>query len=470
MPKSGRIHDNHSKRHSHARDAHASRTRAGSPERRPRIELDAKNLVLSILALVLFYLIAVHSLPAGVSETLPELALMLNGSNPKAATVFVQQRIVEEAALRQGEASTSPDTSTKAKQPSLDIVTLSKLLQRSIPRDPVNAEAFRLLAELALREGRLKTGRRLMAEAVNLSIGETTAVTFMMGERLAAERPRAALGYADILMRSHQNSLAPVAQLVTRMAENPGARKELVARLGAAPPWRKQLFNSFATSGITRLDTPLDLLIALKDTPNPPTEEELNGYINLLMKWRLYPLAYSTWVQFLDGDRLSEVANLFNGSFEKQPSGLPFDWMIGKNAATLAGIFALPEDQDRSALFIRFGQVRSAFPTIRQTVVLGPGAYSFTGKMRGEILARRGLQWRVTCVNGKNAGESQMLVGRFPEWGTFSFEISVPEVECPAQIVELRHMARTPSEQTAAGSVWFDDLAITRESSSVASP
>jgi len=71
--------------------------------------------------------------------------------------------------------------------------------------------------------------------------------------------------------------------------------------------------------------------------------------------------------------------------------------------------------------------------------------------MTGEILSRRGLQWRVTCVEGAGVGESQMFLGRFPKWQGFTFEISVPAENCAAQHVDLVHMARSPSEQFASG-------------------
>jgi hypothetical protein len=207
------------------------------------------------------------------------------------------------------------------------------------------------------------------------------------------------------------------------------------------------------------------VLLALKDTPNPPREKELVGYINYLLQNKLYAFAYSSWLQFLPRDRFGQVAYLFNGSFEQQMSGVPFDWMIGSGSEVIAGVYARPDNGDKRALFISFGQMRGVFPTIRQMTVLRPGAYRFTGNINGEMLARRGLQWRVTCVEGGLAGESQMLLGRFPKWASFQFDIVIPEDKCAAQYVELGHMARSPSEQLATGSVWFDDLAIVRRAS-----
>jgi hypothetical protein len=414
--------------------------------------------VLSIFGLLTLYLIATHSVPAGLSETEPGLALSLHADDPAAAVAYAQQAIIDEANRRRVEAAAKES----AKQPEADLGSLKRLLRAAILKDPLNATAFRLLGQIALLENEAKTAHQMMAEAANLSIEETTAIDFMMRQSLLANNAKTALRYADILMRSDSSALGSVAPLVARMAEVPSAKRELIAKLGAAPPWRGRVLDSFAASGLTNPQAPLEVLVALKDTPHPPTETEVSAYINFLQQKKLYAFAYSAWLQFLPQDQLSQIAYLFNGSFERQPSGLPFDWTIGRSSETVAGVFARPDDANQSALFISFGQVRAAFPTIRETIVLRPGAYRFKGSVTGEMLARRGLQWRVTCLDGASAGESQMLLGRFPQWISFEFDISIPMEKCPAQTVELIHMARSPSEQLASGSIWFDDLAIVR--------
>jgi hypothetical protein len=416
--------------------------------------------LICVCALSALYLIGRYSIPAGLSETGPEAALSLNASYPGAVVGLAQQAISDEANRR----AAQKDTPASAAEPA-DLDALKKSLRAAILKDPLNASAFQLLAQIAQLEGNAKSARQMMTTAARLSIEDATANAFMLQQSLLANNVGEALRYADILMRGKTSLVGPVAQLVARMTEVPGAKQELVRRLGAAPPWRAQVLGAFASSGLTNPQAPLGVLLALKDTPNPPREKELVGYINYLLQNKLYAFAYSSWLQFLPRDRFGQVAYLFNGSFEQQMSGVPFDWMIGSGSEVIAGVYARPDNGDKRALFISFGQMRGVFPTIRQMTVLRPGAYRFTGNINGEMLARRGLQWRVTCVEGGLAGESQMLLGRFPKWASFQFDIVIPEDKCAAQYVELGHMARSPSEQLATGSVWFDDLAIVRRAS-----
>jgi hypothetical protein len=416
----------------------------------------AKILLLSVFALVTLYLIATRSVPAGLAEAEPGAALSLNSAYPPAVVAYAEQVVADEAARR----VTKKRESTE--QQAADLGALKKSLRAALARGPLNAAAFRLLGEIALLENDPTTAKRLMTEAAKLSIAEGPANAFMLGQYLLADNPGEALRYADILMRSKNRAVGPVAQLVARMMEAPQAKPTLVALLGAAPPWRRQVLGALASSGISNPRAPLDILVALKDTPNPPTETEVTGYINFLLQSKLYAFAYSAWLQFLPKRGFDELAYLFNGSFERQPSGVPFDWMIGRGVGIAAGVYARPDDATRSALFVSFGQVRGTFPTIRQTIVLRPGSYRFSGSMTGEMVARRGLQWRVTCVDGLSAGASHALIGRFPQWASFEFDVTIPADKCAAQTVELVHMARSPSEQLASGSIWFDDLAITR--------
>lgn len=427
-------------------------------------------ILLAAFALSALYLIVTHTIPAGLAGVEPTAALSLNADDPAAVVAYAREVIKEEADRRQRESSAKQETPEAPPRDAVDLNQLKALLRRAILKDPLNARGFTLLGQIALLQNDTKTARRMMTTAINLSLAESPAADFLMRQSLLANNPQAALYYADILLRSKGSALGYVPQILARLTEVPGAQRELVKRLAAVPPWRGAVFAAFGSSDLANPQAPLDLLLALKESPHPPTEGEVADYINFLLRKNLYALAYSSWQRFLPPDGLDQVAHLFNGGFERRPSGAPFDWAIGGNSETAVGIFARPDDPKNNALFIRFGQARAAFPTVRQMILLRPGPYRFKGSMTGEILARRGLQWRVICLEGANVGESRMLVGRFPQWEPFEFDLSIPAENCAAQYVELTHMARSPSEQLASGIVWFDDLSIARRVGSLEAP
>ncbi|MGA7384621.1 MAG: hypothetical protein WBW81_08035 [Methylocella sp.] len=122
-----------------------------------------------------------------------------------------------------------------------------------------------------------------------------------------------------------------------------------------------------------------------------------------------------------------------------------------------------PEATDKHALFLQFGQGRVNFPGVSQTTMLPPGGYRFRGSLEGAVAGRRGLQWGISCMGGATIGKSQMILGSFPVWRDFEFAFAVPESGCRAQSVRLGLAARSASEQLVSGSIWFDELSISRQ-------
>jgi hypothetical protein len=92
--------------------------------------------------------------------------------------------------------------------------------------------------------------------------------------------------------------------------------------------------------------------------------------------------------------------------------------------------------------------------------------------MKGEVVGRRGMQWRVRCAGGSMPiiGESPMFVGMAPKWKDVELSFTVPEKDCRAQELRLELAARSASEQLVSGSVWYDGIEIARLPDAPAQP
>jgi hypothetical protein len=55
-----------------------------------------------------------------------------------------------------------------------------------------------------------------------------------------------------------------------------------------------------------------------------------------------------------------------------------------------------------------------------------------------------------------------MINGRAPSWSDTGFDFTVPAQNCRAQYLSLELDARMASESFVNGSLWFDDLKISR--------
>jgi hypothetical protein len=203
------------------------------------------------------------------------------------------------------------------------------------------------------------------------------------------------------------------------------------------------------------------LLSVKQNGSAPPSAGELSPYVDFLIKRSFYDLAYYTWLQFLPEEQLSQAGHLFNGSFELEPSGAPFDWRFSQDTGATTKIASRPDDVAKHALFMQFGPGRAEFHGVRQLLMLPPGSYILKGQYQLDLISPRGLQWRISCVKATEPlAESVLYNGTAAEWTEFGVNFSVPEKNCPAQNLELVSGARSASEQFITGTAWFDDLVI----------
>ena len=84
-----------------------------------------------------------------------------------------------------------------------------------------------------------------MNAAARRSQLESVAVYWMMRKRYQELDFKAALNYADILLRTRPQALPYVVPMLGKIAENPGASGDLKLLLANDPPWRPQFFSYF---------------------------------------------------------------------------------------------------------------------------------------------------------------------------------------------------------------------------------
>ena len=113
---------------------------------------------------------------------------------------------------------------------------------------------------------------KLMQAAVRRSLLESVAVYWMMRKSFQDHNYNAALRYADTLMRTRPQALVHIMPIMGKMAELPEASDDLKLLLSKNPPWRPQFFGYFPQA-ITDARTPLDVLLSVKESANPPSAD-----------------------------------------------------------------------------------------------------------------------------------------------------------------------------------------------------
>jgi hypothetical protein len=408
-----------------------------------------RGVLFAALATLLVWGVTSKSLARYLASAGPEQALALDARQPTALLNLADQKIGIDA-------PTSTDATQSLTSQDQQIRAMAELALRE---DPLNARGLRILGQLANRSHDETRAMQFMQASARHSLNEFIALAWLADKYFEKRDYRNSMHFADILLRKGPRLIYYVMPTLAQIAENKDGSEDLRNLLAENPPWRALFFGALPNS-ISDARTPLNLLVALKDTPNPPSTDDLRGYLRFLIDRKFYSLAYYTWLQLLPAEQLNNLGLLFNGRFETAPSGLPFDWVITPGTGVTIDLVSVA-DSDGRALEVAFQQGRVEFGSVTELVALPPGKYQFEGKFAGEVIGQRGLKWRVTCAGGATVGESGMIAGRTSTWKTVEFQFGVPAVDCPAQYLHLDLDARMSSEQFVSGTARFGDLRIT---------
>ena len=462
-------------------------------------------MILATLAVFLVWEVITRSIAAYLADANPEAAIRLRSTNPTALLNLADMKLnpaaeVVEPALTTPQGKTNAPSNDDTRQPNSDSDTapstqdldlgdrsptpsaergitgsakvdseasdqIRSWAELALLNDPLNARALRILGQLAQRTSDVGRTHALMQAAARRSLHESFAIYWILRKSYEDGDYHAALHYADTLLRTNWQALAPLMPMFAKLAETPEASDELKQLLARNPWWRPDFFKQLPYS-ISDARTPLDIFLTLRNSPTPPTAADLSSYLNFLVQHGFYELAYYTWLQFLPDEQLGNAGRLYNGSFEVAPSGLPFDWVFSQGGGVAIKVATRPDQSRGHALFMEFGPGRVDFGGVRQLVLLAPGSYHFQGKYQVDLASQRGLQWRVICAGGATTliGASPTVNGSDLTWKDFEFSFTVPETDCPAQYVQLVLDARSASETFISGSIWYGDLSITRDS------
>lgn len=338
---------------------------------------------------------------------------------------------------------------------------IGRLATQAIDIEPWNADALGILGQLAEHDGDPQRTAELMQAAARFSFRESYAVYWLLQQAQSRQNDAAVLRYADTLLRTRGATLSLVVPILAKAVETDQAAADVAGLLATNPPWRSSFFATLP-SFITDARTPLYLFQTLAGTLHPATYTEISQYITFLINRGFYELAYYTWLQYQPPEDLSLITPLYNSSFDANPTGFPFDWILREGRGVTSEIRPLPGDAEKKALFVEFTQGRAEFPGVTQLTLLGPGTYELKGALKGTVVGARGLVWQATCAGGARLGQSELLRGDFPQWRSFSFSFTVPASGCRAQQIMLSLDARSQSEKLVTGAMWFDELDLRR--------
>ncbi|HLX43907.1 MAG TPA: O-antigen ligase family protein [Bryobacteraceae bacterium] len=187
-----------------------------------------------------------------------------------------------------------------------------------------------------------------------------------------------------------------------------------------------------------------------------------HDYVSFLFTAHRYEAAARSWALYLGDQRGGYLESdwLYNGDFEKEPSGSSLDWRIETRPGVAVAWDANVAHTGKHSLRIRFdGKENIAFNQIGEMAFVTPSRYRFEAYIRTEgITSDQGVGFHL--VGGSGARRLDMNTERLAgtnDWKKIERIILVP---AGADLLQVQ-VVRQPSlkfDNQISGTVWIDSV------------
>lgn len=326
--------------------------------------------------------------------------------------------------------------------------------RRGIGTYPLDGINYRVLAMAEAAQGRISSVATLLAIAASRSPRDMPTRSLIASYALRAGDVSKGLHQLDLMMRIQPEIQLAMLPRIAALAEIPEARSGLTHLLGQNPEWRGDFLRVLATQ-LRDSASVVSIFSALK-----LSDLETGLLIDRQVRDMDFTSAYVSWVASLPAQQQGALGNVFDGQFRFPPSNAGFGWQLTRDVEVEARINALP-DGSGNGFSADFEQARTRFDGLAQRVVLAPGPYIFRGRTRSSNLTTsRGLQWEVSCADGRTLADSPLVTGTQP-WTRFEIRFEVPVEKCGGQWLRFQMGAADRID----GHVETTDISIERSDS-----
>lgn len=328
--------------------------------------------------------------------------------------------------------------------------------RRLLAVEPLEGRGFRILAAAAATQGNKTEALSLYRIAARRSPRDTRTRAWLAEHFLVSGDYRAAMEQIDALLRTSPRHGTTLLPLLTQLAVDPAFAAELARVLERRPQWRAGLLSTLQAAKDPRA---ADHVLSALRREGGLSGQEYDEWIAYLLRQGRWGEAYGRWAGTLDlkGGVLPLV---YNGGFEQPVSNRGFDWRLTR----IPGV-SVEFVPDRSAAGLTAHAAFRGRPVaqvnLEQPLLLGPGRYRFSARVRADALrSERGLEWSLACLGqGESLATSEPLQGSFG-WRSVTMDVVVPGAGCAGQWLRLRNPVPAGSIQQVSGDLWFDDVVI----------
>ena len=327
-----------------------------------------------------------------------------------------------------------------------------------LAHEPIQGEAFRLLAAVADQQGRPVEAAKLYRIASRLAPRDMQANAWLTQHLLERGDYAQALEQIDRILRMSPKRSASIAPVLAELAQQPDFAKALAKVVRTNPPWRSAVLEALRPSNAGSQIAERRVMEALQSSGDLSSDEYARWLDSLMAQGR-WGEAYARWAGSIEkpNGRLSLV---YNGDFRQTPSDAGFDWRRRRIPGVLL-TFEPVSGTDGMAAYLRFLDRRIPEAGLEQLLMLLPGRYRLSARMRAQDLrSADGLQWQISCDGpGRVVARSEGIDGSFG-WREDAFDFAIPEEGCPGQRLRLVNPIPGGGVQRVSGELWLDDVVI----------
>ncbi|MFO1433609.1 MAG: hypothetical protein U1F76_26520 [Candidatus Competibacteraceae bacterium] len=337
------------------------------------------------------------------------------------------------------------------------------LLRQALYQNPADANLYLALADLQQRKGKMEQAAPLVTLASELAPMNAGVQLRAADFWLKQGQLQKALTGINVALSLRPSLGVDLYPSLLKLVEEPRARPLLASFYRNPPPWWLDFFRYTAVNAGSL--EPLRALYReqLKQGGKPAAGQQ-QIYLTRLQQEGQWLELYFNWLNTLQPEQLKALGYLYNGDFELPFSQQGFDWQAPRVNGVIVETVPTYGSSGKKALHIQFQGLRVAFSHLYQYLLLEPGRYRLQGRSRVDSLqTERGVQWNLSCIgrDSRPLGSSERFLGT-TEWQPFAIEFTVPVNGCRVQRLQLVLLGRALLDFEAQGSIWFDDMTITR--------
>jgi hypothetical protein len=222
----------------------------------------------------------------------------------------------------------------------------------------------------------------------------------------------------DQLWRVDPQNRAAYAGAMASIARDPAGAALLLDGLGQSTPLAVAAADKL-------LPTVNDFDLLMKVGALAPKLQ--HGVIDRFVKEQGLEPAFVAWLSFLPASEIEQFSWPYDPAFIGSEAPAPFNWDVRSGAERIA----------EGGLLVRYPG-RGSMTFVRQTMLLGPGAYRLSSQMDGELSESGGsLVWQVQCLADKSVIGQVRLSELTRTLSTQTLQFSVPTSGCPVQLLSL---------------------------------